>query len=1150
MKPYFNVMLCAMLVATLPASAQTTAAQITGRITDPSGAVVEGVAVTAVNANTTVSRKTVSNELGDYTVPLLEPGTYNLSVRKTAFRGIERMGLTLHVNQVARIDFVMTLGTVTETVSVTADAPLLESSTGSLGAVIGNRQIIDLPLKGRNVFDLVFQVPGAQMYNRLPLPGNNIPLSDLAINGGPAWSTDALLDGIPNTSPEYNQWVILPSVDAVQEFKVETNNMSAEFGRTGGGVLNVSMRSGSNQIHGTLYDFLRNSAMDGNNWFNNATSQARPPFRYNMFGVSGGGPIRKDKTFFFANYEGLRQRTGRTFLFSVPTDDQRRGDFTGTLASNGQVIQMFDPVSTRQLPSGGYQRDPFSGNVIPPDRFNVVSKNILTYWPRSNLAGNPVTKNNNYISNESEAFGVDQVNARIDHAFSDMNRLFGRISWNSSLVTPPNVFQNIANPATGPQLFTQRNFALNDTHSFSAHTLATFRIGVARLRDHADPLSLGFDATQLGLPAYFTKGKQAGETFPSITVSGYSVSSVGFGTSSIGPVNGSWVNVPSNAYTAQSDITHMRGKHVIKIGLDYRLFRIGGYRPVIGSFTFNSGFTQGPDPMKGTATAGNGFASYLLGLAGSGSLTILPTRDTQSQYWAGFAQDDYKITPKLTLNIGLRFEQENLRTDRYNRLTYMDFNSPNPLKAPGFEQLKGGLKFVGVDGNPREQANVVRFFSPRFGFAYQLLLHTVFRGGYGIFVAPRTGFDPGSFGQLGYSATTNIISALDGVTPTTYISNPYPNGFLQPTGNTLGMLTNVGTSLGNVIDRDQQAIYVQQWNFDIQRSLPGDIVVVTAYAGSKGAHLKQNLQYNQLPDRYLSLGSGLQARVPNPFFGLIPATQPLGTPTVAAGQLLLPYPQFTSITTSGSTSGSSIYHSMQLRIEKRLSKGLSFLAAYTVSKLIDQGQNGLDSFHGIVQTFQNNNDRRSERSISSQDVPQRFTMTCNYELPFGKGKRLLAALPAWGEKLVGGWQINGIPTLQSGIPLGLVTSVNNTSSFGGSSRPNNNGKSAKLSGPTSERLNRYFDVSVFSLPAQYTFGNTGRTLPDVRSPGMVNLDLSLLKNTRTFERYTLQFRVEAFNVLNHPNFGGPNTGIGGTQAGVISSVGAPRIMQCGLKLIF
>ena len=1129
-------------------TAQTTAAQITGRITDASGGVIVGARVVAANVGTGALRETVSNETGNYTVPLLEPGSYSLSVRKDGFRAAEREGVTLHVNQLARIDLVLPVGDVAEKIVVTADAALLEADQASLGTVVDNRKITDLPLNGRNPFDLAFLTPGAVAYNRLPLAGNNIPLSNLSINGGPTMGNEILLDGIPDTSPQFNQFAIIPSIDAVQEFKVQTNNMSAEFGRTSGGVVNVSMRGGTNSYHGSLYEFVRNSAFDANNWFNNASAQKLPPFRYNQFGGTFGGPIRKDKTFFFFNYEGTRRRTGRTFFFSVPTNEQRAGNFSNTRAATGQVIQIYDPVTTRALATGGYARDLFPGNMIPASRVNPVSSKVLDYWIKPNLPGNAVSGINNFISNASEAYGVDQTNTRIDHSFSDRNRLFGRFSWNSSLVIPPNIYGNVGNPSSGPQLFTQRNFALNDTHGFSPNTFVTLRAGFTRLRDHGEPFGLGFDPSTLGLPASYIQAQEA-LAFPAITVAGYTASNVGFGTGSVGPVAGALLNNISNSYTAQSDITHTHGKHVFKAGYDFRLFRLAGFRPAISDFTFNAGFTQGPDPTRGSPTAGQSVASFLLGLAASGSVSKKPTQDSQTMYQAAFVQDDIKVTTRLTVNLGLRFERENLRTDRYNRLTFLDFDSPVPVQVPGLAPLRGGLQFAGVNGNPREQARVTQFFAPRFGMAYQLRKNTVLRGGYGIFVAPRTGWDFGSFGQTGYVATTTLVSTVDGVTPVNYISNPYPNGYVQPSGSSLGLLTNIGAA-ANSVDRDQKSIYMQQWNLNVQQALPGDIVVDLAYAGSKGTHLLQTLQFNQLPDQYLALGNALTTRVNNPFFGIIPVTQPLGTTQVQAGQLLRPYPQFNGFSTIGSTSGSSTYHSLQMRVEKRFSRGLSFLASYTGYKLIDDGSNGVLNFFGQSPSYQNHNNRSLERSVSAQQVPHHLSIAATYELPFGTGKALLSGVGSLVNRLVGGWQLNSIFSTQTGIPLAVTSSVNNTNSFGGASRPNSTGKNAKLDGPIESRLNRFFDINAFTLPDPFTFGNVSRTLSNVRGPGFVNFDISLIKNFVVRERIRAQFRAEAFNAFNNTRFGMPGTAIGAPAAGIISSAGEARILQFAVKLSF
>lgn len=1129
--------------------AQTTTAGLSGRIIDPSSAAVAEAVVMVVNVDTGVRRETASNTQGLYAVPQLPPGNYTISVRREGFRSVTRSGITLNVNQAAQIDFELQVGSVAESVEVTADAPLLEQSEAALGAVVDNAKVTSLPLNGRNPFDLVLLTPGTQVYSRGALPGNNIPLSNFSTNGGPAMTNDILLDGIPDTTIVQNQFVIVPSVDATQEFKVQSNAIKAEFGRTGGGVVNVSLKSGTNQFHGVLFEFLRNDKFDASNWFNNRAGQDKPPFRFNQFGGTLGGPIIRDKTFFFVNYEGLRRIQGRTTVFTVPTAEMRTGDFSRLRDAAGNPVMIFDPRTTRLVPGGGTrQRDPFPGNVIPPTAMDPVSLNMLDYWAFPNAPGNERTGANNFISTAGERYTVNQFNTRIDQMIGTRHFLFGRLSWDENFVEPPNVFGNIANPSSGPQLFTQRNIGIHDTWTITPTAIATFRAGFSRLRDSAESYSKGFDITQLGFPDSYAR-QQSAVQFPQINVTGMTIANLGFGSSALGPVDNTEINNLQNAYTGQSDLTLVRGSHVMKFGADGRVYRVHGSRPQngAGTFSFTPGFTQGPDPTRAGPTSGNAFASYLLGTPATGNIAQQPTQDFQ-QYYAGFyAQDDWKLTSSLTINVGLRYEVENYRTDRYDRLTFLDLKGSSPVQAPSLgRQIAGGLAFAGVGGNPRSQAaTATNNWGPRFGLAYTLRRNAVIRGGYGIFYSPRVWRGIG-FGQQGFAATTPMLSSVDGFTPVNYVSNPFPDGYVQPTGSSLGLLTNAGQAI-STLDRNQSSPYVQQWNFGIQTTLPGGVLVETAYAGSKGSRLMQNLGFNQLADEYLALGNALLTQVPNPFFGQIPSNTALGRATISQGQLLRPYPQFLDVEAVKSTAGSSSYHSMQLRVERRFSAGFTFLVAYTVAKLIDDGMPGGETaYFGENPPHQNYNNRRLERSVGSQSVPQRFVASYVYELPFNGGSQRMLSY------LTSGWQLNGITTLQSGIPLALRTASNPTLGAVGSGvlRPDSNGSSARLTGPTVERVDRYFDISTFSQPAAFTFGNTSRTLPDVRAPGIVNFDFSAIKNTRIAERFNLQFRAEMFNALNNTNFGLPATTFGAADFGTISSAAAARIIQFGLKFYY
>jgi hypothetical protein len=789
--------------------------------------------------------------------------------------------------------------------------------------------------------------------------------------------------------------------------------------------------------------------------------------------------------------------------------------------------------------------------VIPLSRFDPVAIKMLTYWAAPNLPGDPRTGANNFISTAGETFSVNEFNLRIDQTIGTSHQLYGRFSGDGHAVTPPNVFGDVGSPSSGPQNITNRNTGIGDTWIVTPKTIMTFRAGYARLHDSAVPFGGEFDATKLGFPAGVVAAERY-KQFPQIMVSGMTIANIGFGTSSLGPVAASKIaNVYPNMYTAQSDVTLVRGKHIWKFGADARVFRHDGYQlsGPGGVFNFTPGFTQGPDPTLGSPASGNAFATFLLGTPASGNLTSIPSKDEQNYYLGFYGQDDWKVTPALTLNLGLRYDGDTCLTERRNALTFLDYNSPSPVQAPSLgRKITGGVGFVGINGNPRTQCDASRNnWGPRFGFAYNANSKTVVRGGYGLMYIPlvRAGMNA----SVGFTAVTPFVPSLDGFTPVAFLSNPFPNGFLPASGSTLGLSTSLGQGASSP-DRLQRAPYVEQWNFTLQRTLPGDVLVEAAYAGSHGVHLDGDLEWNQMPDQYLSLGNNLLQQVPNPFFGQIPDSTALGTRNISAAQLLRPFPQFTSFTTVRSKSGSSIYHSLQLRAERRMASGLTFLVAYTGGKLIDDGSPGILNFVGPVPGYQDNNNRRLERSISSQEVSRRLIISFVYELPFGPNKPFVSS--GWLGRVVGGWQINGVATLQTGIPLALTTATNPTLGRigAGALRPTNSGKSAKLTGPVSPRLNEYFDTSVFSQPAPWTYGTTARTLPDVRAPGTINLDFAVFRNIRFRERYLVQFRTEFFNGLNHTNFGAPGQVFGTPDFGVIRSASAARNIQLALKFYF
>ncbi|MGH9719352.1 MAG: TonB-dependent receptor, partial [Bryobacteraceae bacterium] len=595
--------------------------------------------------------------------------------------------------------------------------------------------------------------------------------------------------------------------------------------------------------------------------------------------------------------------------------------------------------------------------------------------------------------------------------------------------------------------------------------------------------------------------------------------------------------------------------HTLKFGAEARLVRVNNTEAgnAAGNFTFARNLTQGPNANVASAAAGDAIASLLLGLGGGTYTKGFKGVSTQSTYWGFYFGDDWKATRRLTLNLGIRYEFEPPRTERYDRVNVFNPSVPSPLAGPaGIPNLVGGLQFAGVEGRSRRQFPIdSNNIAPRFGFAYPLRQSTVIRGGYGIFYVPSYRAAGGTVGNFGYRSDTPYVGTLDGVRPNNYLRNPFPDGFAPISGNSEGLLTGIGSAISATIDTDYVVPYTQNWSLNVQQQLPGQLLIEVGYVGNRGTHLTRtgegNYNLNQLTPEQLTLGTQLQQGVPNPFRGRIPSG-PLAGATVPRGLLLVAFPQFSSVSEMYGTGAASNYHSFQMRVEKRFAAGLSFLLSYTFAKQIDDYSIISNVGRNAVQ--QNIYDRAADRSISANDIAQRTVFSAVYELPFGRGRAFGAGWSGFVNAVLGGWQTNGILTLQGGQPLAIATQ-NTSGSFSNSLRPNNNGQSAKLEGSVHSRLNRYFNTSVFSQPAPFTFGNTGRTLPDARGPGSNSIDLSLFKNFRVTERASVQFRAEAFNFTNTPNFGLPNQNLNNQQFGIINGqANGPRQIQFGLKILF
>ncbi|MEZ5351330.1 MAG: carboxypeptidase regulatory-like domain-containing protein [Bryobacteraceae bacterium] len=1130
-------------------------ASLTGRVTDASGAVIPAAAVTARSVETGITVAAETTSEGYYTLPALQPGRYEVTITKDGFVPVRQTGLELTVQQVARLDVTLQVGSVAETIEVQAQTPLLDSESSTVGQVIGNRQVTELPLLGRNTYALAMLVPGV----RPSFGVNNVVIDQIStvsysINGQRASSNEFLLDGAPNSTASQNQPVINANPDMVQEFKVETNSFSAEYGRAAGGVFNVVTRSGTNDLHFTAYEFFRNDKLNANDFFANRSGTERPPFRFNQFGGTVGGPVYipkvydgRNRTFFFFNTELVRFVQGITFTAVVPEPAQLGGDFSNARLADGRSVNIFDPSTTRANPNGtGFLRSAFPGNVIPASRIDPVAAKVIPLLPRPTQPGQPLGRIN-FTRTDGNRVPKDSYSIRGDHNFTAANRLYLRYSYDDTpLIRALAYGEDLrqVSPTAGPQVFTRWNAALEDSHTFSPSLLGTVRYSVTRLINNRRPYSDGFDITSIGLPAYLKEGMVDPLSLPAINITGLSRTGSVPNTVVGGFIGATdTINFGPTTHSFQGSMSKTLTSHTLKFGGEYRVIQFNTRQTgdQAHNFGFSPQWTQGPNPTASSATAGTGLATFLLGIP-TGAVAPVPALAMTTKYSALYVQDSWKITPAFTLNWGFRYEFESPRTDRFNQLTNFDYNAASPLRASGLD-LRGGLTFVGVNGVSRYNATPDRNnFAPRMGIAWRIRPKTVVRAGAGLFYAATTGIGGGAaaFGVSGFQASTDIVTSLDGVTPVVQWSDPYPQRFNSPSGSSLGLATLAGQNI-QFFDRSNYVPYSGQWNFNIQQELPLNTLFEVGYAGSRGVGFAQGRTWNQLPDSALALGNALRQQVPNPFFGQI-SVGALSRPTVARAQLLRPYPHFGTVASQNASWASSNYHALEAKVEKRYASGLSALVSYTWSKLMDYGIGPFAGESLGAHGFQNNNNLAADWAVSATDQTHRILFNAVYEIPLFKTGNGVT------QKLLGGWQVGGIWMAFSGGPLGVASQVNNTFSQGGGQRPNWNGQNPCLANPSPQR---WLDASVFSNPAAYAFGNAPSTYGGCRSDATSQVDLSFNKNTRVRERLTLQFRAEMFNIANTPRFAPPNQTFGNPQFGVVAAQGnLPRIVQFGLKLIY
>src|SRR5438445_5971674 len=1185
-------------------SAQTTYGSIAGTVADASGGAIADAQVTLTNVDTAEKRVQQSGTDGLYSFVNLLPGRYRIDVEKTGFKRVARPEVIVEVGQVVRIDLALQVGEMTQTIEVRGETPQLQSETSSMGQVIEERKANELPLNGRNVFNLVALAPSVVPQGSAtgtPVGVNPFGWGNYQVNGSFGNESAEYLDGQPLNIGYINLPVIIPTQDSIQEFKVQTSNLGADWGKFSGGVINLSTKSGTNSLHGAAYEYLRNKVLDANDFFLNKAGQKRPPFTQNQFGANAGGPLYiphlydgRDKTFWFFSWEGFRLRTGTAFTTTVPTDAERGGDFSAIKTT------VMDPcggtVSTAvACPNYTGPATPFSGNQVPTGRLNPTSLALLKYFPAANTTGtlDPTTGivTNNYTTATSGGGNQNQVVGRLDHNFGAKQRIFFRDSYWNVLDLPVDPLGTGLCADRCSEKYESNAAALGYNYSVTPTTIVSVTASLSRFAYNRAPTNSGFDLTTIGWPAQYN------DAVPSIARTPPTPCVFNFADNIMCTQGQSFIQDRNTQINFSPSVTMVRGRHTLKLGFQLEIGRDNYAQTNVasGSFAFcGSGLA---------CFSGFSFADFLLGFADNPSSVenhffgqaVVPALVAGQQIYRGFYADDtYHLTKKLTLNLGIRYDLQGPWSERFDRQSYFDPNAQswlaNPATSAGLTNVLGlpGLRGDVFLVSPSKRTNIPLHktnVSPRVGFAYSLNQKTVIRGGYGIFWIPNYvsfGLNPNN--DLVNDATTSFTGTINGTVPVNTINTPFLPEIVPPVGRTLGT---VGTqqyatqTVQNFTVADQgdhPAGYVQQWNLNIQRNLPGGFFVSAAYVGSKGTHLElYDSQVDQIGDSFLSsaavqcasqvvatgkrcdaTGVTLLQSVPNPFFDATTGTAyALSGPTTTAGQLDRPYPQYTGLKLAGQGNYDSTYHSLQLTVERRFAGAGSLLVAYTNAKLISNADtltNWLEASSGSIQDF---NNLKGERSLSSQDVPQRLVISYVLDLPFGRGKKYLSGSAGVMDKFVGGWGIDGVTIFQSGFPLVFSNgAANYTTLFGAGSRPNivsGCNKSAPSSG--SAKLNEWFNTACFTSPADFTFGNESRTDANLRASGVNNWDFSLFKRTRfgPDEKIGLEFRTEFFNLFNRTQFAPPNTSVGSSTFGVVSSTAAgtnPRLVQFGLKLIF
>lgn len=1161
------------------AQSLTSTASLSGTVTDPTGAVVPKATVTVTSTSLGIKRQFTTDTAGHFTFALMPAGSYSLTAEAQGFNTTKQDGILLRVGDSVTDTVTLKVASASEQVTVTSAAPLLQTENANVSTEVTQRQVQDLPLNLRNVTGLVLLNSSVnnQTQQQLLAAGGAEDTADqdmsfLSFGGGYFGTTAFLLDGGWNVSEGWGGTIYVPSADDVEEFKVQTNSFSAQYGWSTGNVVNVITKSGTNEFHADIYDFMRNSALDANTFFNNRNHIKKVPDHRQQYGAAGGGPLyipgkykQRNRTFFFANYEALRLHSAGVDNQNMPTSNQLAGDFsaqlgaaqigTDALCRPVYVGQIYNPFTTRTVtatcgPNSGQQvtiRDPYPGNVIPSSGVGGIDARAKVfaagnYWPG---VKNPSSQFN-FNTSASQPTDSNEYGIRIDHNINQATRIYGR--WSQKFETKsgtPAYYGD--NDIAGPEVSNPNNrysIAIGGSRVFTPTFVLNANATFVRWVEGNHTQSYGFKSSSIGLPAQIDG---ISPQFPQINITNYAPLGArgGFGE----------FKSPNNTGSFSVDFSKIVGKHSLTFGYMGVILQNNGGRISPTVFNFSNTMTDGPDPTSPT-NGGDGFASFMAG-AGTSGYTGFNAFGAYTRYFHGeYLQDDWKVAKNLTFNLGIRYEVQTPVRERYDRQAYFDFHALNPVSTIVGKPYYGQIVYNSSANRNLYNPNLTDA-SPRFGFSYSPNNKLVVRGGYGFYYAVNL---MGSGPNPGYSQRTNWSPTLDGQTPNESLAQAFSSGILPVTGNALAGMTNVGQG-GGGINPGRPDPKVRQFMLGVQFAVTPDDLLDVSYVGNRGSRMiLGSMNYGQLDPKYLAMGTSLNTAVQNPFYGKVSGSPCLSGPTVQQAQLLLPYPEYCgSVGASQEPVGISNYNALQVNYKHRETRGLTFMASYTYAKFLDdvggpQEWGSINSGFGGIGSIRNYYNLKAEWGVDSTDIPQSVVLNYVYALPIGKGKQIGGTMNTAADAVVGGWQIAGISNFKGGFPLGIGNGGANPSSVWGGNQhatvaSGANFKSGSCANGKSVGSDVcWFNTSVFSKTPAYQFGNVPRYFSNLRAPGYFDTDLAVQKWFSVGELLRIQFRAEMFNFANHANFNSPDVGIGDTNFGNVTNTQGPRQVQLALKI--